>query len=158
MLIAVAGAFDEAELVAEITARLGDWEPGQPSEFEAAPGPQTTARCHIESRDIEQGHLCLALPALSRLDPDRHALAVLNTILGDGMSSRLFLNIREERGLAYAVDSGLHFLQDTGSLMVYAGVDPERAPEALQAVLDELARLGDEIVPPAELRKAKEYL
>jgi predicted Zn-dependent peptidase len=158
MLIAVAGAFEVADLIAELDARLGDWEPGRPPLFEPAPGLQTAARCHVEPRPIEQGHLCLALPALSRLDPDRHALSVLNTILGDGMSSRLFLNIREERGLAYAVDSGLNFLQDIGSLLIYAGVDPDRAPEALQAILAELARLRDEPVPPAELRKAKEYL
>jgi predicted Zn-dependent peptidase len=158
MLMAIAGAFEVAEVVEQVTALLGDWEPGGIPVFQPAPGPQTAARCHVEHRDIEQGHLCLALPALSRLDPDRHALSLLNTVLGEGMSSRLFLNIREERSLAYAVDSGLNFLQDTGSMVVYAGVDPERAPEALQAVLDELARLCDEPVPPGELRKAKEYL
>lgn len=158
MLIAVAGAFEVPELIAELDAQLGDWMPGCLPVYEPAPGPQTAARCQVEPRPIEQGHLCLALPALSRVDPDRHALSVLNTVLGDGMSSRLFLNIREERGLAYAVDSGLNFLQDTGSLAIYAGVDPDRAPEALQAILAELAHLRDEPVPPAELRKAKEYL
>jgi predicted Zn-dependent peptidase len=83
---------------------------------------------------------------------------VLNAVLGEGMSSRLFLNIREEKGLAYAVDSSLNLLQDTGALSIYAGVDPERAPEALQAILDELDRLRAEPIPPPELRKVKEYL
>lgn len=64
------------------------------------------------------------MPGLPRNHPDRYALSVLNTLLGDGMSSRLFLSIREEKGLAYAVDSGINLLQDTGSLTIYAGVDP----------------------------------
>jgi predicted Zn-dependent peptidase len=74
------------------------------------------------------------------------------------MSSRLFLNIREDKGLAYAVDSSLSFLQDTGAMVIYAGVDPRRAPEAMQAILDELKRLRDEPIPVEELHKAKEYL
>ena len=157
-LVVVSGAFEPDRIVAELTALCADWEPGLPPTFEPAPAPQTEPRWQVEDRPIEQGHLCLALPGLSRLHPDRYALSVLNTILGEGMSSRLFLNIREERGLAYAVDSGLNWLQDTGSLVVYAGVDPERAPEALGAILDELAQLRTELAPAAELRKAKEYL
>lgn len=158
ILIAVGGAFEPDRILAEITSFWGDWQPAARPKFKSAPATQTEARWHVEDRPIEQGHLCLALPALSRRDPDRYALSVLNAILGDGMSSRLFLNIREERGLAYVVDSGLNLLQDTGSMVIYAGVDPERATEALQAIFDELARLCDEPVPPEELRKAKEYL
>jgi predicted Zn-dependent peptidase len=157
-LIAIGGAFDPDHILAELTALLGDWEPHQIPPFEPVPPPQTRARWHVEDRPIEQGHLCLALPGLSRHDPERYALSVLNAVLGEGMSSRLFLNIREEKGLAYAVDSSLNLLQDTGSLVVYAGVDPERAPEALQAILDELDCLRTEPIPPAELHKVKEYL
>jgi len=157
-LVAIGGAFDSDKILAEVTALLGDWQPGDVPSFEPVAPPQTRARWHVEDRPIEQGHLCLALPGLSRRDPDRYALSVLNTVLGEGMSSRLFLNIREEKGLAYAVDSSLNLLQDTGSLAIYAGVDPDRAPEALQAILDELDRLRTEPVPPAELHKVKEYL
>ena len=158
VLVAVGGAFEPDAVVSEIDTLLGDWQPGSPLTFESAPAPQTGARYHIENRAIEQGHICLALPGVSRDHPDRYALAVLNTILGDGMSSRLFLKIREEKSLAYAVDSGLNFLQDTGSMVIYAGVDPDRAAETLQAILDELERLRDEPVPDQELRKAKEYI
>lgn len=158
VLVAVGGAFEPEEIVAELTAALGDWQPGPIPEFEKAPEPQTEARCYVEDRPIEQGHLCLALPGLPRVHPDRYALGVLNTILGDGMSSRLFLNIREDKGLAYAVDSSLSLLQDTGTVVIYAGVDPRRAPEALQAILDELERLRDEPISAEELNKAKEYL
>jgi predicted Zn-dependent peptidase len=158
VLVAVGGAFEPEEIVAELTAALGDWQPGPSPEFEKAPEPQTEARCYVEDRPIEQGHLCLALPGLPRVHPDRYALGVLNTILGDGMSSRLFLNIREDKGLAYAVDSSLSLLQDTGTVVIYAGVDPGRAPEALRAILDELERLRDEPISAKELNKAKEYL
>lgn len=158
LLIALGGAFEPEHVVSKLSALLADWQPNTPPTFESAPPLQTGPHYYIEDRAIEQGHFCLALPGLSRKDPQRYVLSILNTILGDGMSSRLFLNIREEKGLAYAVDSGLNFLQDTGSLIVYAGVDPKRAPEALQAVLDELERLRHEPVPAQELRKAKEYL
>jgi predicted Zn-dependent peptidase len=157
-LVAVAGAFESQEMIAAIAAQLGDWQPAPRPEFKPAPPAQTEPRCHIEHRSIEQGHLALALPGLSRTDPERYALYILNTILGDGMSSRLFQSIREDKGLAYVVESGLNYLQDTGTLTIYAGVDPERAAEALQAILDELERLRDEPIPAAEIRKAKEYL
>lgn len=158
LLLALGGAFDPARVIPQLEELLGDWQPAPPPEFAAAPPQQTEPRCVVQHRPNEQGHLCLTLPALSRLDPDRYALSVLNTILGDGMSSRLFLNIREELGLAYAIDSGLNLLQDTGSLVVYAGVDPDGAPAALQAILDELERLRQEPVSERELRRAVEYL
>lgn len=158
LLIALGGAFEPEHVVSKLGALLADWQPNTSPTFETAPLFQTGPHCYVEDRPIEQGHFCLGLPGLSRKDPQRYVLSILNTILGDGMSSRLFLNIREEKGLAYAVDSGMNFLQDTGSLIVYAGVDPKRAPEALQAVLDELECLRHEPVPAQELRKAKEYL
>lgn len=157
-LVAMGGAFNPEEILAEVGAALGDWQPASRPVYALAPGPPAKARWHIEHRAIEQAHLCLALPALPRTHPDRYALSVLNTVLGEGMSCRLFLNIRENLGLAYAIDSGLNLLQDTGSLVIYAGVDPDRAPEALEAILTELARLRDEPVPPAELNKAREFL
>lgn len=158
MLIALGGAFEPEQVVAQLETLAGDWQPATLPAYQPAGGPQTAARWYIEDRPIEQGHLNLAVPTLPRHHPDRYILSVLNAILGDGMSSRLFLTIREEKGLAYAVDSGVNLLRDTGSLVVYAGVDPDRGPEALQAVLAELARLCDELVPEPELRKTKEYL
>jgi predicted Zn-dependent peptidase len=157
-LVALGGAFDPDQVVAELAKRIGNWAVAPLPAFVPAPPVQTAARWYVEDRPIEQGHLCLAMPGLSRHDPQRYALSVLNGVLGEGMSSRLFLNIREERGLAYAVDSSLNLLQDTGSLVIYAGVDPDRAEEALQAILAELERLRMEPVPPAELHKVKEYL
>jgi predicted Zn-dependent peptidase len=157
-ILALSGAFNPDQVLTDLSALLDDWQPAPLPQREAAPPRQTAPRRVVEDRPIEQGHLNLAIPGLSRRHPDRYALSVLNAILGEGMSSRLFLNIREERGLAYAVDSSLSLLEDTGVLTIYAGVDPERAPEALQAILDELDRLRTEPVPETELNKAREYL
>ena len=109
-------------------------------------------------RDTSQAQVCLGVPALHRDHPDSWTLAVLNAVLGDGMSSRLFLSVREELGLAYDVSSGLVDYADAGALEVSAGVDPAGLPAALEAILVELARLRDELVPDAELEKAKRYL
>jgi predicted Zn-dependent peptidase len=126
-----------------------------------APAPALPAgdRALLRSRrDASQAQLIVGVPALRRDHPDAWILAVLNAVLGDGMSSRLFLSVREAKGLAYDVSSGLVDYADAGSLEVSAGVDPERLPAALEAVLAELARLRDEMVPAEELAKAKAYL
>jgi predicted Zn-dependent peptidase len=110
----------------------------------------------MEFRETEQAHLCLALRGVSNSDPDRFAFDLLNIVLGEGMSSRLFLELRERRGLAYDVHSyGSHFL-DTGSLTVYAGVEPKNIEAAIRVILEELSRLKEEDVPQQELAKAKE--
>jgi predicted Zn-dependent peptidase len=100
----------------------------------------------------------VGVPGLHRDHPDSWTLAVLNTILGDGMSSRLFLSVREELGLAYDVSSGIVDYADAGALEVSAGVDPAQLPAAIEAILAELMRLRDEPVPADELDKAKRYL
>ncbi len=157
MLVAVAGAFEPKTVVAQITDLLGDLPDAPIPTYLPAPPNQSRPRVKFESRPIEQGHLCLIMPALSRHAPDRYALNVLNTVLGDGMSSRLFLTIREDNGLAYAIDSGLNLLQDAGIFSIYAGIAPDRGVQ-VAAVLAELDRLRQEPVPAPELRKAKEFL
>jgi len=97
----------------------------------------------------------LGLPGLSLSHPDRFILDLLSIILGEGMSSRLFLEIREKRGLAYAIHSYADHFLDTGALTVYAGVDPKHLPTAIEAILGELNRLKEK-TPEIELTKAKE--
>jgi predicted Zn-dependent peptidase len=109
-------------------------------------------------RDASQAQLVLGVPGLRRDHPDAWALSVLNAVLGDGMSSRLFLSVREELGLAYDVSSGLVDYADAGAFEISAGVDPDRLPAALEAIIVELVRLRDEPVPQEELDKAKAYL
>jgi predicted Zn-dependent peptidase len=126
--------------------------------FAAAPELPAGPRLMLGKRDTTQAQLCIGVPALRRDHPDSWTLAVLNAILGDGMSSRLFLSVREALGLAYDVSSGLVDYADAGALEVSAGVDPDKLPDAIEAILAELARLRDEPVGEEELSKAKRYL
>src|SRR5918999_3584960 len=122
------------------------------------PAPTLPARRFgIHQRPTSQAHLCLGLPGLPRDDPDQWTLELLNTVLGDGSSSRLFLRVREEAGLAYDVHSFQTDYADCGTLQVYAGVDPADLGRALEAILAELARLRDEPIPDAELAKARAF-
>jgi predicted Zn-dependent peptidase len=154
----VAGNITHQEVVDVVTQRLAEWPAAPANGYQPAPGGLASRRWLVEDRPTEQGHLCLAVPGLSRSHPDRFALGLLNTVLGDGMSSRLFLEVREARGLAYAVDSALSMLAETGLLVIYAGVDSGQAPDAIRAVLAELDRLRQEPVSEAELNKAREYV
>src|SRR5690349_20385971 len=157
-VVAVAGdiAHDEARDLAATAFGTGN---GAVPGFAAAPTLPAGERALLKPRrDTTQAQLIVGVPALHRDHPDAWILAVLNAVLGDGMSSRLFLSVREAQGLAYDVSSGLVDYADAGSLEVSAGVDPERLPAALDAVLVELARLRDEPVPPEELAKTKAYL
>jgi predicted Zn-dependent peptidase len=157
-VVSVAGNVDHHEAVETITQRLKDWPSASANGYLPAPDTFPSPRWLVEDRPTELGHLCLAVPGLPRLHPDRFALGLLNTVLGEGMSSRLFLEVREAQGLAYAVDSSLSMLDEAGLLVVYAGVDSGRAPQAIRAVLSELDRLRQEPVPQAELSKAREYV
>jgi predicted Zn-dependent peptidase len=126
--------------------------------FSAAPVLPAGDRLLLDKRQTAQAQLVVGVPALRRDHPDAWILSVLNAVLGDGMSSRLFLSVREERGLAYDIGSGLVDYADAGALVVSAGVDPAGLREALAAILVELVRLRDEPVPPEELEKVKRYL
>ena len=109
----------------------------------------------IEKRDTEQTQLCLALPGLSIVHPERFKLDLLNVILGEGMTSRLFTEIRDKLGLAYSIQSYAEHFLDTGAMAISAGVDAKNLPVAVKAILAELSRLK-EMIPEVELSKAKE--
>jgi predicted Zn-dependent peptidase len=119
--------------------------------------PQSQSLVDVNYRKLEQVHLCLGTMGLSITDPRRYAYALLNTILGGNMSSRLFQEIREKRGLAYTVYSFITSHVDTGMFGVYAAVDPKRALETAELVLKEIAKLKNERVDSAELQGAIEY-
>jgi predicted Zn-dependent peptidase len=110
-----------------------------------------------DERAISQSNLALGMPALARTDPDRYILMILNAVLGRGMSSRLFKEVRERRGLAYSVGSSVSRHSDCGMLGVSAGVSPENVTEATSVILDELDKLTQEFVPADELKKAIDY-
>lgn len=120
--------------------------------------PEPHGGVHIEDRDLQQAHICLGTPGLARHDPRRYALEALNTILGGGMSSRLFKRIREELGLAYAVYSNASYFSDSGLFVIYLGTEPTNAPEALTICHEEIERIYREPVPDETLGLAKEKL
>jgi predicted Zn-dependent peptidase len=121
--------------------------------------PSTHARLNLKhKKSLEQVHLTLGVPGYPLPHEKRYAYSVLNTVLGGGMSSRLFQNIREKRGLAYAVFSEITAYRDTGCLSVYAGTSSESTREVIKLILEEFTRLKQEQVPEEELRRAKDNL
>jgi len=133
-VVAVAGNVTHAEVVDRVSEYLGNWESRPFGTWYPAQIPDDTPRLRLRSKKTEQAHFCLATPGLSAAHPDRYVLDVLNAILGEGMSSRLFLEIREKRSLCYDVHSYVHHYLDTGSTVVNAGVDPSKLDEALRAL------------------------
>jgi predicted Zn-dependent peptidase len=157
VVVVVAGAPPADEVEAAIQAALGHLSPRPFTAPESAPEPAEEPHILLNQRDTEQANFCLAVPSLSYNHPDRYVLLVLNTILGSGMSSRLFQIIREQRALAYSIHSSIRQYTDAGAVIVYAGVDPARLSECLSTVWGELKRFTAEEVLEAELARAKEY-
>jgi len=157
LVIGAAGSLSEQETLAVVTAGLSLRSDANGGEVPIAPPGLAGPRVLVRRRDTEQAHICLGARAFSYLHPDRHALDLLNTVLGEGMSSRLFLNIRERLGLAYDVHSFTQKHRDTGYIGVYIGVEPKKAPDAVNAVVAELRALSDVEVSPDELARAKEF-
>lgn len=156
-VISLAGKLDPSKVREQLMEELEAWEGESPRSFlpatDAPPGPNL----RVEFKETEQAHLCVGLRGLSMNDPDRFKLRLLNVILGEGMSSRLFLEIREKRGLAYSVGSYTSYLRDTGAIILYAGVLPHKAEDVVSAMTEQLGLLREKAVPDAELSKAKEF-
>jgi predicted Zn-dependent peptidase len=154
-VITVTGNIKHQEVLDVIVKLLGNWsnhtQRSNYLSYREIPGE----RLIIEKRDTEQAHLCLALPGISILDPQRFSLDLLNVILGEGMSSRLFSEIRDKLGLAYSIASYVDHFLDTGSLTVSASVDPDNLNKTIAAVLAQLELVKDGI-PESEMRKARE--
>ena len=156
-VVTVTGNIRHEDVVGVIGGLLGDW-----SNNARTPGNDFLAyretpyeKVKVIKRDTEQAHLCLALPGVSLFDSQRFPLDLLNVVLGEGMSSRLFSEIRDKRGLAYSISSYIEHFLDTGSLTVTASVDPDNLNETVTAVLEQLAMVRDGI-PESEMQKARE--
>jgi predicted Zn-dependent peptidase len=155
-VVSIAGNVEHQKAVEAVERFVGDWNSrGQRPAYVPYKEQQAERLC-LENREIEQAHLCLALPGLSLFHPKRFALDLLNVILGEGMSSRLFSEVRDRLGLAYSISSFVEHLADTGSLVIYAGVEPKNLKLAIQVVLEQLTQLKEELVSDSELAKAKE--
>jgi predicted Zn-dependent peptidase len=162
LLIAAAGHLEHRELetlVARHFAELGKRaEAGRDGRTGMA-APGTACRTVVRSkRNLEQVHICLGARAYAQDHPDRYACYLLNTVLGGSMSSRLFQNVREKRGLAYAVFSGLSAYRDAGSFTVYAGCSNEAVSQVIDLVVEELRGIRLSEVPAAELQRSKDHL
>ncbi|MCC6174923.1 MAG: insulinase family protein [Chloroflexi bacterium] len=155
-VLAVGGNVTHAQVVALAEQLYGGWAPSTAGPWYPAiakPSPKVA----LKVKKSEQAHVCVGLPGFSAEHPDRYALDLMNTVLGEGMSSRLFVEIREKLALAYDVHSYLAHFRDTGALVVSAGVDPKRVDPTIVAVLRELERMRAGM-PESELRKAKELI
>lgn len=155
-VISVAGDISHAEVVESIVKAFRDWPVGVAGRWFPAEDRQDAPRFKAEPRKTEQVNLCLAVRGLSSQHPDRFILDLLNVVLGEGMSSRLFLELRERKGLAYDIHSHVSYFRDSGSLGIYAGVDPRKSESAVEGILQELIRLREEPIPEVEVIKAKE--
>ena len=120
--------------------------------------PVVSPHVQIRQKELEQSHVCLGTIGLPQNHPDRYTAYALNTVLGGSMSSRLFQNVREKRGLAYSVFSSLSAYQDVGALSIYAGCGNDAVGELIDVVMAEIRRLKDDPLPDDELRRAKDHL
>jgi predicted Zn-dependent peptidase len=157
LVITAAGHLSHAQMVDLVAERFAKLEPTPDgvADLKPAASPHITLR---SKQQLEQVHICVGVPALPMTDNRRFAVSVLNNVLGGGMSSRLFQNIRERQGLAYAIFSELSSYRDAGTLSVYAGTSLESAEKLVRSVLDEFRHLRDEPLPAEELRRAKDHL
>jgi len=155
-VLAVAGDIQHGEVVSMVEQATAGWSRHEPQTGYTPYQRKMARRVLIENRDTEQSQLCLALPGLSIIHPDRFKLDLLSVVLGEGMSSRLFTEIRDNLGLAYSIQSYAEHLLDTGAFITSAGVETRNIPVAVGAILKELSRLKKEIIPASELTKAKE--
>ena len=161
MALSVAGNVEREQVVELAERHWGDGWPAEASEpapdRRGADAAMSDDLAPIEVRELEQCNLALALRSFHRLDPDRYALNLLNDVLGGGMSSRLFTEIREKRGLAYSVGSHPTAFADAGHLTIMAGVTDEHVLETIDVVIDELGKLVAEAVSGDELERVREH-
>jgi predicted Zn-dependent peptidase len=156
MIIAAVGNVQHAAVRELVSRYFGDLPRGEGRLVDEP--PRVVPRVVIRNKELEQSHVCLGTSAYRQDHEDRYASYVLNTVLGGSMSSRLFQNVREKRGLAYAVFSGLSAYRDAGSVTVYAGCANNAVGELVDVVVAELRRMKEEPPPDAELRRAKDHL
>jgi predicted Zn-dependent peptidase len=154
-VVAVAGNVSHDEVAALVDETLGGWTSGDAIDWFPVVNGQSEPRISHEYKKTDQAHLCVGVHSLPLGHPDRFALGLLNVILGEGMSSRLFVEVREKRGLAYDVHSSLNLFRDCGSFTVYCGVEPQKSESAISAIMEQLSGLREGI-PETELNKARE--
>jgi predicted Zn-dependent peptidase len=157
-LIVAAGNVRHESAVKAVRRYVAKFPQGRRPSFEPFESVQAQPRLRLFAKETAQMQMALGIRTCSRHDERRYPLRVLNTILGENMSSRLFQVLREDRGLAYSIHSGLSFFDDVGALTISAGLDTDKLSQALKLILVELRRCAEAPPSDAELRRARDYL
>jgi predicted Zn-dependent peptidase len=156
LIVSAVGNLEHARVRDLVAEKFGSLTtPSPPAADEA---PRVVPKILVRNKELEQSHLCVGVSSYPQNHDDRYSSYVLNTLLGGSMSSRLFQNVREKRGLAYAVFSGLSAYRDAGSFTIYAGCSNEAVGEVLDLVVEELRNVKQAPVPDAELQRSKDHL
>jgi len=156
MIISAAGNLEHARVRELVESAFG--AVGSTGEPLSADAPTVVPQVITRTKELEQSHLCLGTNSYPQNHDDRYVSYIMNTVLGGSMSSRLFQNVREKRGLAYAVFSGLSAYRDAGNITIYAGCANEAVGEVIDLCVEELRGMKRNLVPEAELRRAKDHL
>jgi predicted Zn-dependent peptidase len=156
-VITAAGNLTHAQLLDLVGSRFGDRKPSTNGHSETTPTPEPRITLRAK-RELEQVHLCLGVAAFPMADERRFAASLLNSLLGGGMSSRLFQNIREKQGLAYSIFSEMNPYRDAGMLSVYSATSADKTARLIQSVLAEFRNLKEQLVTEEEVRRAKDHL
>jgi predicted Zn-dependent peptidase len=157
ILVAVSGDIAHEEVTATVRSIYGGQKKAKASVFVKAESRQSKPRSNFLEKKTEQTHFVIGLHALPRQHPDRYKLGLLHIMLGANMSSRLFEEVREKRGLAYEIKSGISAYHDAGAFTVSAGVETAKTGRAVSVILKELSKVSKNYVKPGELRRAKDY-
>lgn len=158
MVVGIVGGFDVAKVESLANQSFFDASKKEVAQFEPVATQQAEPGIISITKDTDQTHLVLGVRAFSISDPRRYVLALLNVVLGGNMSSRLFTQVRERRGLAYAVHTGIDHYLDTGTFNCQVGLDHSRVEETIRVILDQFKQTRDELIPEEELQRAKSYL
>ena len=158
VVVGVAGNFDVAWAKGMIERSFADMRTGKNPERKGIVEKQKTPAVLLQTKKTDQTHFILGVRSFDFFHEDRHVLAVLSTLLGGGMSSRLFMAVRERRGLAYSVHTGTDAYHDAGYLSTQCGVEHENLEKTIAVILEEYKRIATELVPEKELVKAKEHI
>jgi predicted Zn-dependent peptidase len=158
LVLSIAGNIDHDMVIEQVKQLFDDWKSGDHPHWQECFPPTGVPSVRMIQKETEQTNICLATLGTAYASSDYYPLLLINGVLGDGMSSRLFQSIREEQSLAYDIGSYINSYSETGSLIVSAGVDPSRTHEAILAIVVELTRLCREPVPVDELKRIKAYV
>ncbi len=158
MAVSIAGNIKHQEIMKEIEKKFGKLKNGPIKKYEKFKDNQNKPKSLIHHKETDQTYLFLGFKAIARHHPQKPVLDIINMILSGGMSSRLFINIREKRGLAYYIRAYQDNFLDTGCFFVHAGLNSQKIEEAIKAIIEEFKKLKEEKVSATELKKAKEYV